>query len=266
MLLKAKNKMNILCIGDVVGTSGCNALRKHLPNLKKLYNIDVSIVNGENSADGNGILPISAENIFSSGADVVTTGNHVFRRREIYNTLDSNEFLIRPYNFPSSAPGKGITYIDKGRSIVAVINMLGVVYMENMTDPFLSLQMAVEEAKENGANIIVVDFHAEATAEKRAVAFFMDGKVSAFFGTHTHVQTADETILPNGTGYITDVGMTGPAISVLGVKPELAIAKQKDKLPVRFENAEGDCIIGGCIFEVDDKTGICTQVKRILIV
>lgn len=255
--------MNVLCIGDVCGSVGCNFLRERLPALKRQWNIDLVIVNGENSADGNGILPPSLERIYECGADVVTGGNHTFRRREIYTRLDEDDFLLRPANYPDGAPGKGITYVDFGYAVVAVINLIGVVYMEPMDCPFKAADKYVGEAKKNGAKIIIVDFHAEATAEKRALGFYLDGRVSALFGTHTHVQTNDACVLPDGTGYITDIGMTGPVNSVLGVKPALSIAKMKDKLPVRFELESGECMINGCIFEIDKASGKTISAKAV---
>lgn len=255
--------MNILCIGDVVGSAGCRALQKALPTLKKIKKIDAVIVNGENSADGNGILPSSAENILSCGTDLITTGNHVFRRREIYDFLDESSFVIRPANYPKSAPGRGISYIDMGFSKIAVINLIGTVYMESNACPFETADEMIKEAERNDAKIIMIDFHAEATAEKKALAFYLDGRVSAVFGTHTHTQTADEQILPGGTGFISDLGMTGPYLSVLGVKPELAISKMKDKLPVRFMPADGENILNGCIFGIDKSSGKCERVERI---
>ncbi|WP_099205485.1 TIGR00282 family metallophosphoesterase [Scatolibacter rhodanostii] len=255
--------MNILAIGDVVGSIGCGFLRKNLPNLKKARNIDLVIANGENSADGNGITPVSAEYLLSSGVDVITNGNHTFRRREVYDYLDSAESVIRPANYPSSAPGVGYKVIDMGRTQVAVINIMGTVYMENLRCPFETLEDIL--AKPDLPKIRMVDFHAEATGEKRALAFYMDGKISALFGTHTHVPTADEGILPNGTGYISDLGMTGVIDSALGVKPELVIQKFRTKMPVRFDNAKGDCKMDCALFEIDESTGFCKNVERISI-
>lgn len=257
--------MNILCIGDVVGSVGCEFLRRQLPSLKKLKAIDMVIVNGENSADGNGITPVSAKHILDSGADVITGGNHSFRRFEMYPFFDESECVIRPANYPDSAYGKGCAVIDFGYTKVGVINLLGVVYAEPLDSPFDKADELIDRLKEDGVKIIIVDIHAEATAEKKALAYYLDGRVSAVFGTHTHVQTADEQILPEKTGFITDLGMTGPINSVLGVKPELAVKKMKDKLPVRFANAEGPCSMGGCIFDIDIKTGICNSVERIVI-
>lgn len=255
--------MKILCIGDVCGSTGCDTVMRLLPSLKKEKKIDLVIANGENSADGNGILPKSAERLFTAGVDVITGGNHSMRRHEIYDLLDNNERILRPANFPSSTGGSGICIVDMGYTTVAVINILGVVYLESMACPFDTADRLISEAKTMGAKIIVMDFHAEATSEKRALGFYLDGKISALFGTHTHVQTADEQILPLGTGYITDVGMTGPIQSVLGVVPELAISRFKTKLPVRFRNADGNTSLCGCIFEVDKSSGLCLSVERV---
>ena len=255
--------MKILCIGDVCGHIGCDYLAAHLPEIKRKNNIDLTIVNGENSADGNGMTPFSIGELFDCGADIVTGGNHTFRRREVYDFLEENSCVIRPANFPDSAPGHGIAYVDFGYTTVAVISLMGTVYMEALDCPFKTADRLIEEAKEQGAKIIIVDFHCEATGEKRAMGFYLDGRISALFGTHTHVQTADAQVLPLGTGYITDLGMTGPINSVLGIKPQLAIAKMKDKIPVRFENETGKCMINGCVFDIDNngKTIGATAIK-----
>lgn len=257
--------MNILCIGDVCGHVGCEHLVRLLPALRRNEKIDFVIANGENSADGNGILPSSAEILLDAGIDVLTGGNHTFRRREIFDMLESESRLLRPANMPDSAPGSGYAVFDCGRTMVGVINLLGTTYMESLDCPFRAAEDLVERVKDAGAKIIIVDFHAEATSEKRALGFMLDGKVSAVFGTHTHIQTSDWQVLPHGTGYITDLGMTGPVQSVLGVKPEIIINKFKDKLPVRFEFADGVCALEGCIFTVDDKSGKCTAAKGIRI-
>ncbi|MGI6264570.1 MAG: TIGR00282 family metallophosphoesterase [Acutalibacteraceae bacterium] len=253
--------MRVLCVGDVVGSAGCAHLRRVLPPVKRQYGVDVCIVNGENAADGNGITPAAAQHIFDSGADVITGGNHTFRRREYYESLDRTPGLLRPANFPSAAPGGGLYTVDKGRFSLAVINLMGVVYMEPLADPFDTLDRLLEQA--GRPRFCVVDFHAEATAEKKALAFYADGRVSAVFGTHTHVATADEQILPNGTGFITDVGMTGPVLSVLGVRPEQSIEKMHGKLPVRFAAADGPCMMNAVLFTLDDQTGHCVAVERL---
>ena len=255
--------MNILVIGDVVGSIGCTFLREHLPNLKKQKNIDLVIANGENSADGNGITPTSAKFLFDSGVDVITAGNHSFRRKESFEYFDSCEALIRPANFPIGTPGEGIFIVDMGRIRVAVINIMGTVYMESMKCPFETLEELLKT--EDLPKICILDFHAEATGEKRAMGFFADGKITAVVGTHTHVQTADSCVLPNGTGYITDVGMTGTIDSVLGVKSEIIIKKLKTKMPVRFELASGPCKMDCILLDVDESTGLCNSVQNLSI-
>ncbi len=255
--------MNILCIGDVCGGVGCEQLSRVLPAVKREYSVDFIVANGENSADGNGIHAHSAQQLFDAGVDVITGGNHSFRRREFFDRLDESDRILRPANMPASAPGKGYAVFDCGRTTVGVINLLGTTYMESMDCPFRTADALVKKLKEQGSNIIIIDFHAEATSEKRALGFYLDGQISALFGTHTHVQTADEQVLPMGTGYITDVGMTGPIQSVLGVKPEIVISKFYDRLPVRFDLAGGECMLNACVFCVDDRSGKCLEVKRI---
>lgn len=252
--------MKILCIGDVVGSAGCEYLRHVLSNLKRQHGVDVCIVNGENAADGNGITPHAAEYIFDSGADVITSGNHVFRRPEMSAKLEESPMILRPANYPD-APGSGVCTVDRGRYQVTVINLMGTVYMEALRCPFETLDALLEQA--GHPKFCIVDLHAEATAEKKAIGFYADGRISALFGTHTHVQTADEQILPNGTGYITDIGMTGPAVSVLGILPQNSIDKMKTKRPVRFTYAPGHCMCNGVLFELDDQTGKTVAVQRI---
>lgn len=255
--------MKILCVGDVCGSAGCTVFEDTALILKREFGADLIIVNGENSADGNGILPYSANRLFNGGADIITGGNHTLRRYEIHPELESNFRLLRPHNFPANSPGSGYALIDCGRLSVAVINLLGTVYMESNFCPFCCADALIERAKADNAKIIIVDFHAEATSEKRAMGFYLDGRVSAMFGTHTHVQTADEQLLPNGTAYITDIGMTGPVQSVLGVKYEASLARIKDKMPARFVIAEGPCYLNGVLIEFDDKTGAAVSIKRI---
>ena len=232
--------MQILCIGDVVGSHGCDFLRRTLPAFKRTKGIDVVIANGENSSDGNGITPASANHLLDSGVDIITTGNHTYRRREFYDYIDESDCVIRPANFPPEAPGKG--------------------NMEHLACPFRTLDTLLKTP--DLPKICIVDFHAEATGEKRAFGYYADGRVSAVFGTHTHVQTADETVLPKGTGYITDVGMTGPINSVLGVRTELVIKKQISKMPVRFDFADGPCKLDCILFDIDEKTGLTRSTER----
>lgn len=249
--------MRILCIGDVVGSVGCSFLRSKLPVFKKTMGVDFVICNGENSADGNGVTPTSGKFLFDSGVDAITLGNHTFRRKEAYEYLDENPFIVRPANFPGgTTPGSGIINVDTGRKIITVINLMGNLNIDNNLDcPFVCVDRLLEQAE---SNIIIVDFHAETTSEKRAMGYYLDGKVSVLFGTHTHVQTSDAQVLPKGTGYITDVGMTGTIHSVLGVKTDIIIEKFKTKLPQRFDLASGECKMECAIFDIDDKSGICT--------
>lgn len=254
--------MKILAIGDVVSESGCNAVLKLLPKIKRQYNIDACIANGENSANGNGILPSSAESLFSSGVDIITTGNHVFRRHEAADYLDENEFCLRPYNMHPSCPGKGTGIIDMGRYRIGVINLMGSSFFNaSYANPFDSLDRAIDELKD--CRIKIVDFHAEATGEKRALGFYADGRVSAFFGTHTHVRTADAQILPNGTGYITDLGMCGSENSVLGIEPECVIRSLKTGMPTLFRAKDDNILLNGCIFEIDEATGKTVSIEAI---
>lgn len=247
--------LKILTIGDIVSKQGCDYLRQELPKIKRELGADIVIVNGENSAVGNGVIPQSAEHILDSGADVITLGNHSLKRREIYDYLDGDNPIIRPANYHISAPGRGYIIVDKGYCRIAVVNLQGAVYMEPVENPFSVIDRIIDEINAQGVKIIMVDFHAEATSEKRAMGFYLDGRVSALYGTHTHTQTSDNQILPNGTGYITDIGMTGPYYSVLGVSPKCIIEKLKTGLPVKFVNDDGPCVLEGGLFEIDSKTG-----------
>ena len=259
--------MRILAIGDVCGSIGCEFVRKVLPTLKRKKQIDMVIINGENSADGNGITPDSADYLLNLGADVLTGGNHSLRRAEVYDYLDQNDCVLRPHNLPEAQNGKGYCLVDFGRVQVAVINISGKIYLDrlNASCPFAAADELIEKAQNDGAKIIVVDFHAEATSEKRALGLYLDGKVSAFFGTHTHVQTADSQILEKGTGYITDIGMTGPIDSVLGVKKDIIINRLKSNDMSKFELADGECMLNGCIFDIHEKTGKTVKIERIYI-
>ena len=259
--------MKILCVGDVCGSAGCDAVRRHLPEIKRNLGIDLTVINGENSADGNGITPESASSLFCWGADIITGGNHTLRRQEVYDLLDSNPNLLRPHNLPNAEYGSGYCLYDMGRVLVAVINLSGKIYLDSLgaENPFTAADELIDRAKSDGAKIIIADFHAEATSEKRALGLYLDGRVSVFFGTHTHIQTADEQILPLGTGYITDLGMTGPKHSVLGVRSDIIISRLKDKNMQKFELAEGECILNACVFTVDEKTAKVTDIKRIYI-
>lgn len=253
--------MNILAIGDVIGVPGCEFVRRHLPSLRKIKNIDFCICNAENSAAGNGVTSISAQFLFGSGVDFLTTGNHVYRRNEIYEFLDTRNDIIRPANYYKNNPGKGSSVIDLGAVQIGIINLSGTVNMPPAANPYQTVDEELEKIKD--CKIKLVDFHAEATAEKRAMGFFLDGKISALFGTHTHVQTADEQILDKGTGYITDLGMTGPKNTVIGVTPEYSIEWQRTGMPKKFDVPDIPCMMNGCLFEIDLKTGRTLSVERI---
>lgn len=252
--------MVLLMLGDVVGQGGCDAVRAQLPLLKREYGADAVVVNGENAAVGNGILPANAKHLFDSGADVVTTGNHAFRRREIYELMEERSGVLRPANYSSEAPGCGVFVLDLLRVRIAVVNLMGTAGMEPLTNPFDCID---EILKTLDTPVVAVDFHAEMTSEKRAMGFYLDGRVTVVAGTHTHVQTADEQILPGGTGYITDLGMCGPLHSVLGVRPEQAVARFRTALPVRFENAQGPQTVCGAAIELDEKSGRALHMERI---
>ncbi len=256
--------MRILCIGDVVGGVGCRFLRAKLPALKRVKGVDLTVCNGENSADGNGLTPASAKFLFDSGVDAVTLGNHAFRRREAYEYMDANPFVARPANYPDgTTPGSGMIQIDMGRRIVTVINLMGSMFLDSgLESPFDTIDRLLGQTD---SRIILVDFHAEATSEKRAMAYYLDGRVSAVFGTHTHVQTSDAQVLPKGTGYITDAGMTGTVHSVLGVRTDIIISKFKTRLPVRFDLADGDCKLECVLFDIDDNSGRCKSAEALRI-
>lgn len=254
--------MVIFAVGDVVSHIGCEFLREKLPAFKKVKGIDFCIANGENSAVGNGITPHSARYLFDSGVDFITTGNHALRKPEIFEYFDNERFILRPANFHRETPGRGYALVDMGFTEICVINLMGNVYMENCDNPFDTVDRILEEVPNK---IKIVDFHAEATAEKIAMGRYLDGKVSAVFGTHTHVMTNDAAVLPEGTGYITDLGMTGPVNSVLGVNIESAVKRLRTGIPTRFTTAEGECMLNGCIFEIDNKTGKCLSVEPIIL-
>lgn len=257
--------MKVLAVGDVCAPDGCAYALKIIPRIKREENIDFIIVNGENSAAGNGITPQSADMLFSAGADVITGGNHTLRREEFYDMLDSNPFVLRPHNLKDVQTGSGYRLFDMGRAQAAIINLSGQIYLDRVgaENPFLCVDELLKRAKDDNARYIFVDFHAEATSEKRAMGFYLDGKVSAVFGTHTHVQTADAQILPKGTGYITDLGMTGVINSTLGVKNDIIINRLRNNDMSRFEQETGDCMLNGCIFEIDDSTGLTKGVKLV---
>ena len=253
--------MKLLFIGDVVGEVGCLFLQKQLPKIKKEYEIEVTVVNGENSATGNGITGYSSKQIFRAGADVITTGNHAFQRRTDWKIFE-NDCIIRPANYGDACVGKGYTILDMGSCQIAVINAQGVLFMQTLENPFHTIDNIL---KEIDTPCIFVDFHAEATSEKKAMGYHLAGRVTAVMGTHTHVQTADACILEGHTGYITDVGMTGVEDSILGVRKDLALDRMRLHLPTRFQEAEGDCFLNGVVVEFEKKCGKCTKITPLII-
>ena len=262
--------MNILFIGDIFGRPGRTIVKDRLQDLVKQYSVNLVIANGENSAAGFGITPPLADELFDLGIDVMTTGNHVWDKREIieyFQMAEGNPHsparrLLRPANFPASLPGWGVYEGQKNGTSYAVINLQGRVFMGASDDPFRFADKLLEKLK---AKIIFVDFHAEATSEKVAFGWYLDGRVTAVVGTHTHIPTADEIVLPKGTAYITDVGMTGPYDSVIGVKKELIVDKFLSGMPTRFEAATGDVRLCAVVIECDDKTGRATGMKRLML-
>ncbi len=256
--------MKILAIGDVTGSPGLEYIERTLRNVQREYEIDFTVVNGEN-ANVVGITPRQAERIFNAGADIITLGNHSWAYRDIYEYLDENSRIIRPYNFAPHCPGAGYAVVTTAKARVCTISLLGKYGLDLNTDhPFHSIDALLHSLKEE-ADIILIDFHAEATSEKRALGYFLDGKVSALWGTHTHVQTSDITILPAGTGYVTDLGMTGPIDSVLGVEIDQSIGKFLGDPPIRYRSGKGDCRLEGAVFEIDEKSGKCISAKTIRI-
>lgn len=253
-----------MCLGDLVGKPGRQAVKELLPVVKQEYAIDCAIINAENAAGGSGITEKIAQELFASGADVLTLGDHVWDRPEIGEYLNAENRVIRPVNFPPGAPGRGWCLVEvAGGRKLAVVNLLGRVFMRYHVDcPFRAFSSVVDQIREQ-TKLIVVDFHAETTSEKNAFGHFSNGKVSAVVGTHTHVQTADETILSEGTAYITDLGMTGPHDSVIGQNKEKIISRFLQSMPVRFEVAEKDVRLLGVVIKIDDQTGRATEIFRL---
>lgn len=254
--------MRILTVGDIVASDGREFIYNNLGRIKRKYGIDYCIVNGENAANTNGITVDIANSLLSCGADVITLGNHTFANREYADVLNDMPRVIRPINYPPETEGMGYYIDDLGNVRIAVINAIGRVNMDAMDCPLHAVEKCLAEL-EGKADITVIDFHAETTSEKLAFGNFFDGKATVVFGTHTHVQTADERILPNGTAYISDLGMTGVRDSILGVKKELIMSMYYTRKRVRFEKAEGEVWFCGAVFEIDDRTRRAVSVERL---
>lgn len=255
--------MKILVIGDIVGRTGRQLVQRLLPELREKYGPALVIANGENAAGGAGITPAIARELFGYGIDVITSGNHIWDKKEIIPFFDQEERLIRPENYPAGTPGRGWVVVRSSSGIpVAVTNFAGRTFMDNLDCPFRCADTLLSSLQEQ-ARIILVDFHGEATSEKQAFGWYLDGRVSAVFGTHTHVQTADERILTKGTGYITDIGMTGPAEGIIGVERETVLKRFLTQMPQRFYPARGPGELNGILLEIDEVTGTSLGIRRI---
>ena len=250
----------VLAVGDVVGGPGMDRICRSLRYLKRKTGADFVVVNGEN-ASVVGITPAQAEDILDAGADVITMGNHTFGKREIVDYMDESDRIIRPANYAPQAPGRGWGIFDSCAGPVAVIDLQGRVNMDYTPDnPFLAIEKILKEVD---TKLIFVELHAEATSEKLAMGYMLDGRISALWGTHTHVPTADAQVLPKGTGYVTDLGMTGPKISVLGIRPELSISRFRGNLPERYQWAKGPTKMEAVLFTIDTATGLCRKAERV---
>ncbi|MBO4853805.1 MAG: YmdB family metallophosphoesterase [Oscillospiraceae bacterium] len=252
---------HILALGDVTSESAVDHLQKHLPAFKRNKDVCFTVINGEN-VSGVGLTPHQAELLFAAGADVITLGNHTWGKRQIGDYLDENRYILRPANFSPRTPGRGWGVYECGRISIGVMNLIGRCNLDwKAADPFATADRLL--AQGDRPTFTLVDFHAEATSEKLALAYYLDGRVSALWGTHTHVPTADERVFPKGTGYITDLGMTGSVESVLGIRPEQSVDFFLGGLSGRFQASEGPCKAQGCLFTLDDATGMCTAVERV---
>ncbi|MFC6315292.1 TIGR00282 family metallophosphoesterase [Lapidilactobacillus achengensis] len=258
--------MRVIFIGDVMGEIGQQMLTTYLPKLKSKYRPQLTVVNGENIARGKGITRALYKLILQAGADVVTMGNHTFDKDEIFDFIDSEPKLIRPANYPAkTTPGRGFTTIKVNQTTVGVINLQGRVFLDNIDDPFAKIDTILAELQAK-CQVILLDFHAETTSEKLAMGWYTDGRLSAVLGTHTHVQTNDARILPEGTAYLTDAGMTGPYNEILGMRRDRVIERFRTNLPTRFETpTSGPGQLNGCYLEIDEQTGHAKQIKLISI-
>ncbi len=255
--------MNIIFIGDVVGNAAIKAIASELPMLKQKYNTQFVIANGENVAGGLGLTPQTAAQLYDAGVNVITLGNHTWSKHDLQKTIEQDANILRPANGLATWPGRGFAIYQVGAYKLAVINLLGQVYMSPVQSPFAELERILALLKKESVKHILIDFHAEASAEKMALAYSVAGKVSAVCGTHTHVQTADERILRDFTAYITDVGMTGPTESIIGMHIESSLRRLADQMPARYLLAEGPISFQAVALRLDDATGKCTNIERI---
>lgn len=257
--------MKILCIGDIVSRTGRDMLFKYVDDFKYGTDIDFVIANAENSNHGRGMTRRCYDEMSGAGVDFFTLGNHTWGAKDIVEILDNEDNVIRPLNFPGKVPGRGSAVVRTASGVpIGIINLIGQTNMAPCNSPFEAAEREIKKLSDK-VRIILVDFHAEVTSEKMAMGYFLDGKVSAVFGTHTHIQTSDSKILPNGTGYITDLGMTGPADSILGMNKNIIINRFLTGMPQKFEIANGKGQFCGCIFTIDEDSGRCTNVERLFI-
>jgi metallophosphoesterase (TIGR00282 family) len=254
--------LTVLCVGDVFGEPGRRAIEVLLPKLKKQHEVDLAVVNVENAAGGAGVTPPQARAFLEHGADVMTSGNHIWDKKEIIEYIAKENLLLRPANFPPGTPGVGSIVIKAGPHKVAVLNMMGRVFLPNLDCPFRKADEEIPLLRRE-TPIIIVDMHCEATSESQAMGWYLDGRVSAVVGTHRHVQTADERVLPKGTAYITDLGLTGPTDSIIGVDPQIALQRFLTQMPNRFEPAKGPAALHGALIRVDPETGRGLSIERV---
>lgn len=256
--------MKILFIGDIVGQGGRTAVHRLLPEIVREYGIDFCIANGENAAGGLGITPQIAQQLLEDRIDVITSGNHIWDKKEILDFISTERRLLRPANYPKAPGHSAEVYTAESGEKVGVLNLSGRIYMAPLECPFRTALVKISELQRE-CSTIIVDFHAEATSEKQAMGWYLDGEVSAVVGTHTHVQTADATILPKGTAYVTDVGMTGPFDSVIGIEKDIAIQKFLTQMPYKFQVAKMDLRLSGVVIEVESSTGLARNIQRLQI-
>lgn len=257
--------MNILAVGDIVGQIGVDYYEKTIRKIKEQYNVDFIIVNGENSERGSGINKDIFDKLIKNYADVVTMGNHTWGKKDIFSFIDDEPRLIRPLNYAENLVGKGSVVVEKNGKKIAVLNLIGRVDMGGSFDcPFKKAEEEIARLKAEGVDIIVIDFHAEATAEKKAFAYYLKDKANVIFGTHTHVQTNDDTIYDTGLGYITDIGMTGPKNSIIGLDVNIALKRFLTQIPERYQVAEGECFLNAVLFKLDDNTNKVIEIDKIL--
>ncbi|SMO55860.1 TIGR00282 family metallophosphoesterase [Melghirimyces algeriensis] len=255
--------MRLLMVGDIVGSPGRKALKENLPKIKRSHHPDAIVVNGENAAEGRGITRSISREFFGMGVDCITLGNHAWDKQEIFDFIDSEHRLVRPANYPKGTPGRGYSLCRVGKKNLVVVNLMGRSFLSNLDCPFRTADAILDQLE--GTPFILVDIHAETTSEKQALAWYLDGRVSAVIGTHTHVQTADERILPKGTAYLTDVGMVGPYDAILGMNKDLVLKKFLTQLPVRFEVGMGRTQFNAVLLECDSQTGKAVQINRVRI-